>query len=110
MSCRQNVAFIALALAGCSTHRPPVDRISGRGDTLMIVAGETAPLAAFEAAARACGVNSLRRIPDGHGSYWVQVTGPVQTLLADTGPVQCTAKWLHENPEGLHFIGNAPRQ
>ena len=110
MSRRQNVAFIALALTGCSTHRPLFEREGGLNETMMIIGGGTARLAAFEAAARACGVDSLRRMPDGNGSYWVQVTGSVRAFLADTGPLPCTTKWLHENPEGLHFIGNAPRQ
>src|SRR4030095_7928050 len=73
--------------------------------TLMIVSGSDASLAAFEVAARRCGVKGVSRVPDGQGGTWVRMRGPVSTAEV-LSRYDCAKNWVTAHPADLRLIGD----
>lgn len=98
------VALIVLSLAACA-ERTGVREHIPEFHTVMIVSGSDENLAAFEVAARRCGVEVLSRVPNKNGGSWVRVQGPVST---DEVLVRydCAKAWVTSHPAELQFVGD----
>lgn len=101
----------ALLLASCA----PAASLSpapGKMATLMVMGDSEAGLQAFEAAARACGLRTLERVPKPSGGYWIRVFGPTDWTFGNrTNPYWCAEKYLAGHPRaGRYFVGNAPQE
>lgn len=100
---------LTLLLAACvaPTAQTPREEVT----TLMLLGGSSDKLAAYEAAARACGFRGWERIPNGEGGEWIRVVGPLSWITGNKPKgLECADQYYLDHPEGLYLIGNKARE